>query len=193
MICQKLHIKKKQYSIKSIMCKFVHIPQDICLFQRRFIYGLTALSLCVAQTGFAFTLEQAVKSALQTNPAIGRAIESLRASEQLIKVTEARFLPTLKLSSYAGYQYHHEGSGTNASRSGTNYNGTLTLSHNVFDGGSAHHEVERNNAQALSSRYKVNEAAETTALNAVQVYLQTLQERELTALAEDNVRRHQEH
>ena len=154
--------------------------------------GTIAFTLFLASPAYSFTIEEAVRAALQTNPQIGEAIENLRANEEQIKITEARFLPTLSLSSTVGYQFHDEGSGADPRRAGNNLNTSLTLSQTIYDGGSTTSEVERNQAQALSSRHNVNQTAESTALSAIQVYLQTLQERELTALAEDNVRRHQE-
>ncbi len=152
--------------------------------------GAVFISTCGAVYGF--TLEEAVREALQTNPQIGAAIENLRASEAGIKITESRFLPQVSFSSSTGWQFHDSGQGTSPRTTGQSFRGSVSVQQSIYDGSQTSHEVMRGENQALSSRYTVNNTAESTALAAVQVYLQTLQERELTALAEDNLKRHQE-
>ncbi len=160
------------------------------IWQKSLIYSLFLLGF--APYAYSFTLEEAVREALQTNPQIGAAIENLRASEQAVKITESRFLPQVSFTTSTGWQFHDSGQGANPRSTGQRFSGSVSLQQNIYDGSQTAHEVQRGENQALSSRYTVNNTAETTALAAVQVYLQTMQERELTALAEDNLKRHNE-
>src|SRR3546814_13752631 len=73
------------------------------------------------------------------------------------------------------------------------YESSLTLRQLLCDGFAAATEVDRQEARVRSAARRVRETTGLTAQDAVEAYLESLRHRELVALAQDNVRVHEEH
>jgi adhesin transport system outer membrane protein len=158
----------------------------------------TALSLFASfmPHAFALNLEDAVRSALQNHPSIASSIENHRYNEYNVKRIEGQFLPTVSSTASGGYQIHDNGVSTfnnpDSVSKGSSYNLSLQVDQTVYDGGSVKAQLKKSEAQLDSSFHDINASVSTVAISAMQVYLQVLQERELSSLAEENVKRHQE-
>jgi adhesin transport system outer membrane protein len=68
----------------------------------------------------------------------------------------------------------------------------VTLTQMLFDGFATESEVERQLARTNSAAYRVDEAAEFIALDAIEAHLDVLRNRSLVAQAKENLAQHQE-
>ncbi|MEM7197026.1 MAG: TolC family outer membrane protein [Pseudomonadota bacterium] len=159
---------------------------------------LAGTSVCVGlgvySPAHGFTLEEAVRAAIQTNPTVGEAIERRRASQYGTAAIKGRFLPQISVTTNTGYQWNDSGSSAGQTRisRGVNVGVSVTGTQILYDGGATRSAVAQSDAQFRASSERVYEQAEAIGLQAGQAYLQVLQERELTSLAEASVRRHEE-
>lgn len=141
----------------------------------------------------AVTLEDAVLTALRTNPRVSAAQAEQRATAQDLRAARGGYLPRLDLD--AGYG--RERSNIKAiSRTGAGtryldrYEFGLTLRQMIFDGFGTRSEVERQSSLLESAASRTLDVRELTALRAAEVFVSVLVGRELVDLASTNVAAH---
>ena len=154
-----------------------------------------SLLACVAAAE-AGSLTDSVRAALQTNPEIGIVKSDRRAVDQELRLARAGYLPGVDLRAAVGPEY----SDNNTTRNRvTNGDGSqrlfrseaqLSLSQMLFDGFATDSEVERQRARVNSAAFRVHEAAEFVALDAIEAHLNVLRNEEILALNETNVAQH---
>lgn len=168
-----------------------------CRLRRRWLFGVALAAFAVAGqgSGHADGISDAVRAALQTNPDVGLTAENRRAVRYELKQAEARYLPTVDFRAAAGPEYTRDN--TTKNRSGgaermPKYEFGLTLSQMLFDGWATDANVARQEARDTSAARRVRETSQFIGLDAVEAYLEALRQRELTGLAEENVRVHEQ-
>lgn len=160
---------------------------------------LLPITVVVAGAANAVTLEDAVRAALQTNPDVGIVSENRRAIDAELRQARAGFLPSIDLRGAAGEEFTNDpGSrkrarttGDSRSRWMPRYESGISLRQMLYDGQETELEVERQQARTISASRRVRESSELVALDAIEAYLDALRQRELTAVAEENVRNHE--
>lgn len=148
----------------------------------------------------AVDLTDAIRASLQTNPDIGIVVESRRAVEAEVEQAKSGYWPSVDFSASQGIDLTN--SRTTRGRvqepdSGDTvvlgaFGSSLTLTQPLFDGYATDNEVRRQEARLVSASRRVRESSEFIALDAVQAYLESLRQRELTDLAADNVEVHRQ-
>lgn len=165
-------------------------------FKRCWMLGAAICAMIAAgQDVRADGIADAVRAALQTNPDVGLTAENRRAVRYELKQAEARYLPTVDFRAATGPEYNRDN--TTKARSGSGewmpkYEFGLTLSQMLFDGWATDANVARQEARDISAARRVRETSQFIGLDAVEAYLESLRQRELTALAEENVRVHEQ-
>ncbi len=163
---------------------------------------VSALALFVAALASpvagAADVTDAVRAALQTNPDIGIVVENQRAVSAELDQARGGYWPTVDFN--AGYgadvtntratRNREQGPGDSDTVILGAFTSNLTMTQPLFDGFETQKEVERQQARLISASRRVRESSETIALDAVEAYLEALRQRELTALAEENVEIH---
>jgi adhesin transport system outer membrane protein len=144
----------------------------------------------------AVTLEEAVQTAVNTNPDVGVVATDRRAIDHELGQAKALYLPSLDARFAVGIENTRERAGGGLfvpgqiGRGGharlTRQESSLTLTQLLFDGFAVASEVQRQKARQKSAALRVTETSEFTGLDAVQAYLQVLRQQELLRLAEDN-------
>ncbi|MEM7070390.1 MAG: hypothetical protein AAF403_01355, partial [Pseudomonadota bacterium] len=83
---------------------FAFLGQQISYFFKFQILCLTLLGALTlyADKSHGFTIEDAFRSALQSNPTIGEAVEQRRSAEYGLQQAHGRFLPSVDVSTRAG-------------------------------------------------------------------------------------------
>lgn len=148
----------------------------------------------------ALPLEDAVRGALQTNPDIGIVAESRRAITHELNQARGGYLPRLDLRTAYGAEYTNDRTtrgradtfGNGRSQTLGTFQSSLTLTQMLFDGDETWNEVQRQKSRLVAASRRVRETSEFIALDAVEAYLESLRQRELTQLASDNVDAHRE-
>jgi len=163
--------------------------------------ALAAASLILsANHAAAVSLEDAVRAALQTNPDVGVVSENRRAVEAELGQARAGFLPSIDVRGAAGEEFTNDpGTRKSARSSGDSrstwlqrYESGISLRQMLYDGQETSLEVERQEARTVSASRRIRETSELVALDAIEAYLDALRQRELTEIAEQNVKVHEE-
>ncbi len=142
------------------------------------------------------TLEQAIEIAIEHNPRIGVVARNQEAVVEELHQAEGLYLPSVDISAGVGV----EDTSTPAVRAGNNgesegllaTDATLTITQDLFDGYERQGRVERQKARIESASNRVYENSENLALDVVGAYLDVIRQRELLALARENVAFHVE-
>jgi len=147
----------------------------------------------------AGTLEETIEAALISNPEVGVVQADRRAIDQELRQARALYLPSVDLRAAAGPEYSNSvttrnrttrAQGSDASTTLMRWESQLTLTQMLFDGFATQSEVDRQLGRVSSAAYRVAEAAEFIALDAVEVHLNVLRNQALVELARGNVEQH---
>lgn len=143
----------------------------------------------------AYTLRQVVEHTINTNPEILRTAHVRQASRAAVGIARAGYFPVIDGNAGVGRQWNRnlttaaEGE-VLGERSNEN---TLTrrelgivFDQNIFEGFFTVNEVKRNKYKTNADAFEVWGTAESTAIRAVEAYLNILRDRELVRIARQN-------
>lgn len=158
-------------------------------------YNVT-LMLIVASSNAAYadTIQEAIKHTLNTHPEVSASVNSRFSAEHDLSAAKGAYLPSVTLNAGIGREETDSVSTRSSGHHGvelTRGESGINLSQMVFDGFATSSEVARQRATVNSRAYKVLNTSESTALDAVQVYLSVLQRQEFVRLAEANLSSHE--
>lgn len=137
------------------------------------------------------TLEEAIRHAVRTNPAIGEAAANRRATEHELRQSQGALLPQVKMSGYAGREIDNRldavgVSGTNEWKTGRE--GSIVFSQTLFDGLSSINDIYRQMARTEGAAYRTHERSEIVALESVEAYLDILRYSESLSAVKETTR-----
>ncbi|MCB1971138.1 MAG: TolC family outer membrane protein [Geminicoccaceae bacterium] len=159
----------------------------------------SASLLAWVSVAHAGSLEDTVRTALQTNPEVGVVKADRLAVDQELRLARSQYLPALDLRAAAGPEYTNSVSTRRRSTRPADGDGHTTLfrseaqlrlSQMLFDGFATDSEVARQRSRVDSAAYRVHEAAEFVGLDAVEAHLDILRNEEIVALNERNIEQH---
>jgi outer membrane protein, adhesin transport system len=165
----------------------------------RILTVVVALVALVTGAG-ATTLEDSVRASLETNPDIGVVQADRQAIDQELRQARAEYLPSIDLRGAAGPEYTNSPGtrnratrppGGDASTTLMRWESQITLSQLLFDGFATQSEIQRQISRIDSAAFRVQEAAEFTALDAIEAHLEVLRNQVLVMLARENLAEHQ--
>lgn len=151
----------------------------------------------VAADSSAGSITDTVRAALASNPEIGIVKADRRAVDQELRQARAGYLPSLDLRGGIGVEAastpatRRRGPGSTNSTQQTRSEGQLKLSQMLFDGFATQSEVERQASRVDSAAYRVQEAAEFIAVDAIEAHLDILRNQQILALNRENVAAHE--
>lgn len=163
---------------------------------RRWTLALLASASVVilADNVAANSLEETVRGALESNPEIDIVKTNRLAIDQELRQARAGYLPSLDFRGGMGPEWT-DNTNTRSRTGGSDWQfrteSQLTLSQMLFDGFETQSEVERQKARIDSASYRVEEAAEFTALNAIEAHLDILRNQEIVRFNELNIAQHE--
>lgn len=159
--------------------------------------GLVSAAIFMAASpidAWATSLREAVQQAVLTNPRIDAAQANRRASEYSFKQAKGRFLPEVELNADVGQQNIDRPEGLGPAVNDTwqdRRQATLSVRQVLFDGWDRANDIYRTQANISAASFRVLVRSEAVGLNSVEAYIDVIRHRDLLALAQDNVRRHQ--
>ena len=138
-------------------------------------------------TLFGLTLKDSVKEVLNNNPIVKERLRNYRATQQDLNIAESEYYPKLDFRASVGYNsagnlYNHV-----RNLDYTNYETSLTLTQNIFNGFGTMHKVDYQEARVLAAAYHYIEKSNDVAFRIVQRYLDVLREHELLNVVKENV------
>lgn len=163
------------------------------LYRNTLLFGV-GLSLLLLKSANATTLEQAVKDAILWHPDVSASSNRRYSAEQDLRAARGGYYPSVELSAGTGWErtdnsttraegYHRRDLQRNES--------SISVTQNLFSGFATRSEVARQTATVNSRAWTVLDTSETTALTAIQAYLDVLRGRQMVLLAEDNLKNHE--
>lgn len=137
----------------------------------------------------AITLEESVTEALRTHPVVKERLNNYRATQQDLQIAASEYLPSVDLRAAAGYS--HAGELNDNIRTPdleyTNYESSLILTQNLFNGFGTRHKVDYQEARTMAAAYNYIEKTNDIAFRTVGAYLNVLKAKELMGTAQENV------
>ncbi|MBF0358544.1 MAG: TolC family outer membrane protein [Magnetococcales bacterium] len=153
-------------------------------------FGMTIMSVTPT---YAQTLQEAVATALRTNPKILAAQQEEKTFKEKTKQAKAGYLPVIALSAAHGQEYTTSPSTRNAGEDGVTLDRSelgLTLSQVLFDGLETKFSVDQAEAKYRSNTGKKQTIQENLTMEVVTAYLNALRDQELLELQDQNVALH---
>lgn len=157
--------------------------------------SLLALSFGVSSVhAEPFSINDALKQAIQTNPGVGEASANRRATESELRQTQGTLLPQVRLEANAGPERFTQNIAIPPAGSGTTMHGrsaSIVVRQLLFDGFTSINEVWRQTARVNASAFRVRERTELIALDAAEAYIDVVRYTRLVELARQNVANHE--
>jgi outer membrane protein, adhesin transport system len=188
----------------------------------RFFSRAIAVLACASAIGTAasaapFTINDAIRQAVQTNPTVGEAAANRRATEAELRQTQSTLLPQVRLEALAGPERLNNPAGrgpgglfnvppgavvppcsisggpgctTNNDQWVAGAQGSIAIRQLLFDGFASIHDIWRQAARVDAAAARTHERSELIALDASEAYIDVVRYTRLIALAEENVKAH---
>ena len=160
--------------------------------------------LCLAATPAAaqvFSINDALRQAMLTNPGVGEASANRRATESEMRQTQSTLLPQVRIDASYGPEKFDQPPGVIATNltvptagSGPWRNGSqesVVVRQLLWDGFSSIHEVWRQTARVNAAASRVKERTELLALDGAEAYVDVVRYLRLVSLAQQNVANHE--
>src|SRR6187431_2984694 len=150
-----------------------------------------------------FSINDALRQAMQTNPGVGEASANRRATESELRQTQSTLLPQVRIEASYGpekFDQNRNGSppvigltpgvvGAGPWRNGSQE--SVVVRQLLFDGFASIHDVWRQTARVNAAASRVKERTELIALDAAEAYVDVVRYLRLVGLAEQNVANHE--
>jgi adhesin transport system outer membrane protein len=146
----------------------------------------------------ATTLYQSVEQALSTNPQLQTLAHNSQALQHDLEQSRGGYLPTVDMSLGYGLEQHSDSATRKSSSnpSDTEWeprtDADLRLTQLIYDGGETGSQVSVQQALLDSGNYQLQAGTQEIALEAVTAHLNVYLQHELVALAEKNLKVHQD-
>ena len=147
----------------------------------------------------AFTINDAILQAVQTNPGVTEAAANRRATEAELRQTQSTLLPQVRLQASYGPEKSTRfdtGSTFNSIEKNGEWRnnareGSVIVRQLLFDGLATINDVWRQTARVDAAAARVHERTELIALDAAEAYVDVVRYQQLISLAQENVRAHE--
>ncbi|HEY8506997.1 MAG TPA: TolC family protein, partial [Steroidobacteraceae bacterium] len=168
--------------------------------------GTSAWARLVLAAGFVFccagTVAQAtdpgeadaafislIAEAVRRQPELGTRQSSVAEARGSLSEAQAAFFPRVQLLVDSGEDRNVRGSDITRSRERGEINPQLALTQLLYDGGAAWGQLRAARERVDAASREIDGAANSLALQAVQIYFTVLRQREAVKIAEENLRR----
>ena len=160
-----------------------------------FLNYIIVSSILLSTSLFGLTLKESVVEAMNTNPVVIERLRNYRATQQDLTVAESEYYPRVDFSASLGYNNAGE---FKDSRDGAwnhkvideqynNYETSLILTQNLFDGFSTMNKVDYQEARILAAAYNYVEKSNDIAFKMTSAYVNVIRSYELLQTARENV------
>ena len=141
-----------------------------------------------------YTILEAIKQAVATNPGVGEAAANRRATESELRQQQGTLLPQVRLEARTGktrYDFKDaivppQGNDRTLSARES----SIVVRQILFDGFTSINEIWRQSARVDAAASRVRERSELIALDAAEAYVDVLRYMRLVAMANENVAAH---
>jgi len=171
------------------------------IFYRSFFYLLLIVlcwvgSLSVSAKEMSITIYETVEQALDYNPEIKALHHNYKAAEYDLKQSRGAYLPSIDIMLQYGLEEHNDyitrepDADPDENDWDPRGNATLKMTQNIYEGGKTSKQISINKALLDVAHLNLLDKTQTIALNAIIVHLDVYRQRRLLALAENNLKIH---
>ena len=163
---------------------------------KRLLYLELLLAFVLATPSQAIVLhvQDVIEMAIQNNPDIGIVKHLYGAQKQRIKTAKSGYYPKVDITTESGWERTNDRasrgrSGRTDSRGSVDYWSTtssIDLKQSIYNGQRISHGVAAEKEKLQASQYRIDEAIDLLALNAIEVYLDVYTSRRVVNLAKNN-------
>ncbi|MBU4111290.1 TolC family outer membrane protein, partial [bacterium] len=162
---------------------------------KRYLFALLAIGSLSFTSLSALTLKESVVEAMNTNPVVQERLKNYRATQQDLNIAESEYYPKLDFRASFG---HTEAGAIKDSEDGSynhlvqsdayeNYEASLILTQNLFDGFGTTNKVDYQESRILAAAYNYIEKTNDIAFKMTSAYINVLRSYELLQTARENV------
>jgi len=141
---------------------------------------------------FSLTLKESIVEVIDNNPAVQERLKNYRATQQDLNIAESEYYPRLDFRASFGFTDAGKLNSDVVDESYTNYESSLVLTQNLFDGFATMNKIDYQEARILAAAYNYVETSNDLAFKMTNVYLNVLKEYELLQTARENVQINEE-
>lgn len=138
----------------------------------------------VALPTYAQSLEQAIATALSTNPNIQSTYNEFVSQKETSRASTGKYLPSVDLEAGVGYE-NYDNEGGSQGDYDPRY-AQISIRQLIWDGSSTYNDIQRTKAEAESERYQLLADAQDMALSTVEAYIDVIQAQEVVTLSQAN-------
>ncbi|TFV36964.1 TolC family outer membrane protein [Bradyrhizobium niftali] len=175
---------------------------EVKLLKHILVFTAFALVPCGGASAEPFSINDALKQAVRTNPGVGEASANRRATESELRQTQSTLLPQVRVEARWGPEKFDQSAavltGTAlpvpVAGSGSWRNGSqesVVVRQVLFDGFASIHDIWRQTARVNAAAFRVRERTELIALDAAEAYVDVVRYLRLVTLSEQNVVTHE--
>jgi outer membrane protein, adhesin transport system len=151
----------------------------------------------------AFSINDALHQAVQTNPGVGEASANRRATQSELRQTQSTLLPQVRVDASWGPEKFDQNftglppvAGLTAPVTGAGpwRNGSqesVVVRQLLFDGFASIHDIWRQTARVNAAAFRVREHTELIALDAAEAYVNVVRYMRLVSIAQQNLANHE--
>jgi len=155
--------------------------------RKQYFYMIITTYFIFASSLFGITLKQSVQSALNSNPIVKERLKNYRATQQDLNIAESEYYPSLDVRATGAYNSAGNYNDDVTDEDYTNYETSVTLTQNLFDGFGTVNKVDYQEARILAAAYNYQEKLNDLAYKMTTVYVNVLKSHELVQTARENV------
>ena len=164
-------------------------------FKRSLVYIVLTTCLTHSANAQVFSIQDAIRQTVNTNPGVSEAAANRRATESEMRQVQSTLLPQVRLETRLGkeridQQVVPAPIGNSQWRDSQQY--SIVLRQTLFDGFATINEIWRQAARTDAAAMRTYERTELLALDASEAYLDVVRYIRLIELATRNLRAHQE-
>jgi adhesin transport system outer membrane protein len=180
----------KSHFIQDLFLRFASMTKS---FASKFLYAFLAVIIAsplYSSLAHAQSMDEAVKLTVENNPQIGSVSANRKAVEQELRQARGLYLPQVDVVTGVGPEWTSDETTRELGNGNDTYIHTdarVSVTEKVFNGFQTENEIERQKARVASAANRVYQNAESIALDAIGAYLEVIRQRELFALAKQNI------
>lgn len=138
----------------------------------------------IALPSYGQSLEQAIATALATNPNIQSTYNEFMSQKESSRASSGKYLPSVDLEAGVGYENYDNSQGTQGEYD-PRY-AQISIRQLLWDGSSTYNDIKRTKSEAESERYQLLADAQDMALSTVEAYIDVIQAQEVVTLSQAN-------
>ena len=148
----------------------------------------TVFSCTASFNLFGITLKSDIVDALHNNPVVQERLRNFRATQQDLGIAEAEYYPSIDVRASVGYTDAGSINSEVTDVEYTNYETSIKLTQNIFDGFSTTSKVDYEEDRILAAAYNYVEKSNDIAFKMANAYINVLKAHELLEISIENVK-----